>query len=174
MGLTDINGEINLRLFPGDYEVTIENVDPNIFTAFLRIGGDNLLPSSPVFFIDTTQAFPETERPAIVKAVDPAYPPAAKAVRAYGEVKVTVMIDHDGRVTSATATSGPPLLRAAAVVASRQFIFESSGKETERTVELSFAFLPIRKKDTSINRYQNSYRIIVHHDPQPVEFSSSH
>lgn len=41
----------------------------------------------------------------------PPYPPAAIAVQAQGEVKVQVMIDETGRVVSASAISGHPLLR---------------------------------------------------------------
>ena len=47
----------------------------------------------------------------------PAYPPAAKAIRASGAVSVQVLIDESGRVVSANAVSGHPLLRAAAVSA---------------------------------------------------------
>ncbi|NOT46891.1 MAG: energy transducer TonB [Acidobacteria bacterium] len=41
----------------------------------------------------------------------PPYPAAAIAVNAQGEVKVQVMIDESGRVVSASAISGHPLLR---------------------------------------------------------------
>jgi protein TonB len=49
----------------------------------------------------------------------PPYPPAAKAVRASGSVSVQVLIDENGSVVSASAVSGHPLLRAAAVAAAR-------------------------------------------------------
>jgi TonB family protein len=49
----------------------------------------------------------------------PVYPPAARAVRASGAVDVEVLIDEAGNVISATAVSGHPLLRAAAVNAAR-------------------------------------------------------
>ncbi len=49
----------------------------------------------------------------------PPYPAAAKAVRAAGTVSVQVLIDEDGNVISAEATSGHPLLRAAAEQAAR-------------------------------------------------------
>lgn len=44
----------------------------------------------------------------------PPYPPAAKIVGANGEVDVQVTIDETGKVISAKAVSGHPLLRAAA------------------------------------------------------------
>jgi TonB family protein len=43
----------------------------------------------------------------------PAYPAAAMAVRAGGAVSVQILIDEEGNVVTATATSGHPLLRAA-------------------------------------------------------------
>ena len=49
----------------------------------------------------------------------PAYPPAARAVRAAGPVTVQVLIDENGNVVSASAVSGHPLLRAAAAGAAR-------------------------------------------------------
>lgn len=53
----------------------------------------------------------------------PAYPPAAKAVRASGEVKVEVLIDETGSVVSAKAVSGHALLHAAAEQAALQAKF---------------------------------------------------
>ena len=53
----------------------------------------------------------------------PPYPPAARAVRASGAVTVQVLVDEGGRVASATAISGHPLLRSAAVEAARSAIF---------------------------------------------------
>ncbi len=53
----------------------------------------------------------------------PAYPPAAKAVRAAGRVTVQVVIDESGNVISASAASGHPLLKPAAVAAARRAKF---------------------------------------------------
>lgn len=53
----------------------------------------------------------------------PVYPPAAAAVGASGAVNVQVLIDTEGHVDSATAVSGHPLLRAAAVEAARNSKF---------------------------------------------------
>lgn len=44
----------------------------------------------------------------------PPYPPIARAVRVSGTVTVQIVVDEDGRVLSARAVDGPPLLRAAA------------------------------------------------------------
>jgi TonB family protein len=53
----------------------------------------------------------------------PVYPPIAKAARAEGIVTVQVVVDESGRVVSASAVSGHPLLRSAAVAAARQARF---------------------------------------------------
>lgn len=49
----------------------------------------------------------------------PAYPAAAKAVKASGTVVVSVLVDESGKVVTATAVSGHPLLRSAAEQAAR-------------------------------------------------------
>ena len=51
----------------------------------------------------------------------PAYPAAAKALRAGGAVNVQVMIDENGDVNSAAAVSGHPLLRRNSEIAALQF-----------------------------------------------------
>lgn len=53
----------------------------------------------------------------------PPYPPIAKAARASGVVSVQVLIDETGKVISATAISGNPLLRGEAVKAALQARF---------------------------------------------------
>jgi TonB family protein len=53
----------------------------------------------------------------------PPYPPAAAAVRASGTVTVQILVDESGNVVSASAISGHPLLREAAVSAARQAKF---------------------------------------------------
>lgn len=55
--------------------------------------------------------------------VKPAYPAAAKAVRASGAVIVRVLIDENGNVISASAISGHALLQNTAVSAARQSKF---------------------------------------------------
>jgi TonB family protein len=47
----------------------------------------------------------------------PPYPPMAKQAHTTGEVVVEVVVDESGKVISANATTGHPLLRAAAVAA---------------------------------------------------------
>ena len=49
----------------------------------------------------------------------PPYPPIAKTAHVQGTVAVQILIDEQGRVVSAQATSGPPLLQKAASDAAR-------------------------------------------------------
>jgi TonB family protein len=74
----------------------------------------------------------------------PAYPPIAKAVRAQGTVTVQVVVDESGRVISATAVNGHPLLQAAAVAAARQARFEPtllSGKPVKVSGVITYNFV---------------------------------
>lgn len=54
---------------------------------------------------------------------EPVYPPAALAARVQGQVGIQVFIDEQGDVVSASAVSGPPLLRASAVRVARKAKF---------------------------------------------------
>lgn len=53
----------------------------------------------------------------------PVYPPIARAARASGVVTVQIVVDEEGRVISASAVSGHPLLQQSAVAAARQARF---------------------------------------------------
>lgn len=75
----------------------------------------------------------------------PAYPPAARAVRAGGAVSVGVIIDTRGNVVKAEAVSGNPLLRAASAAAAREAKFEPAlvdGKPVVVTGFLVYNFVP--------------------------------
>jgi Ca-activated chloride channel family protein len=75
----------------------------------------------------------------------PTYPAAAKAVTASGAVSVQVVIDERGNVISATATSGHPLLRSAAVAAAQQSKFAPtmlSGNPVKVTGVVVYNFAP--------------------------------
>jgi TonB family protein len=75
----------------------------------------------------------------------PPYPPAARAVRAAGAVSVQVLIDESGSVVSASAVSGHPLLRAAAVQAARGARFSPtmlSGQAVKVSGVITYNFVP--------------------------------
>jgi TonB family protein len=75
--------------------------------------------------------------------VKPAYPPAAKAVGAKGQVSVSVTIDENGNVISASASGGHPLLQPAAVAAARSSKFSPtmlSGQKVKVTGVIIYNF----------------------------------
>lgn len=75
----------------------------------------------------------------------PPYPPAARAVRASGPVSVQVLIDEDGRVISASAINGHPLLRSAAESAARGARFSPtmlSGQRVKVSGVITYNFVP--------------------------------
>ncbi len=75
----------------------------------------------------------------------PQYPEAALAVRAAGAVSVQVLIDEEGNVVSASAVSGHPLLRSAAVTAAREAKFAPvllSGQPVKVSGVLTYNFVP--------------------------------
>ena len=75
----------------------------------------------------------------------PPYPAAARAVRAAGAVSVQVLIDESGNVVSASAVSGHPLLRAAAVQAARGARFsptQLSGQPVKVSGVITYNFVP--------------------------------
>ena len=82
------------------------------------------------------------------KAIDlpkPAYPAAARAVRAQGAVNVQVTVDENGNVIEANAVSGHPLLRASAVSSARNAKFAPtllSGKPVKVTGNIVYNFVP--------------------------------
>ncbi len=79
-----------------------------------------------------------------ISLVKPEYPAAAKAVGAAGAVTVQIVIDKQGNVTSATALSGHPLLRASAVKAALASQFTPimlGGKAVEATGVVVYNFI---------------------------------
>ncbi len=78
-----------------------------------------------------------------IRKVEPTYPPQAKAARISGSVVVEVMINEDGKVESARAVSGHPLLKGAAVDAAQGWKFKPTrleGKTVKVIGTLTFNF----------------------------------
>jgi TonB family protein len=85
----------------------------------------------------------DLEREAVKKS-EPEYPAIAKAARASGTVKVEIEIDGAGKVISARAVSGHPLLRDSAEQAARQWRFKPTllfGKTAKVIGILTFNFV---------------------------------
>jgi len=73
----------------------------------------------------------------------PEYPAIARSARQSGTVSVQVIVDEDGRVISAKAVSGPPLLQAAAAKAAAEALFSPtklSGKPVKVTGIITYNF----------------------------------
>ena len=82
-----------------------------------------------------------------IKRVTPEYPPLASAARVSGTVVVEVTVDEEGKVMSARAVSGHPLLKDAAVDAARGWMFTPttlSGVPVKVIGTITFNFLPPR------------------------------
>ena len=78
-----------------------------------------------------------------IELPQPSYPAIAKAARAEGEVSVRITVDESGRVVSASAVSGHPLLQQAAVAAAREARFEPTtvnGRPVRVSATLSYRF----------------------------------
>jgi TonB family protein len=78
-----------------------------------------------------------------IKRVQPPYPPLAKAAKASGAVQVQIVVSETGEVIEASAISGHPLLRDAAIQAASQWQFkptEVGGKPVKVQGILTFNF----------------------------------
>jgi len=75
----------------------------------------------------------------------PIYPASARGMNAYGKVEVRILVSEAGRVVEATAISGHPALRAAAVDAARQWVYKPTtlnGVPVKAENILTFVFTP--------------------------------
>lgn len=99
-----------------------------------------------------------------ISLAKPAYPPAAKAVRAEGAVSVQVTIDEEGNVISAIAKSGHPLLQAAAVEAARQSKFKPTllqGEAVKVTGVIVYNFVADRSDSAENSNWYNAGRTLA-------------
>jgi TonB family protein len=71
-----------------------------------------------------------------------AHYPSEPGMRAAGRVTVLVSIDRRGRVVSARALCGHPLLVASSVAAARSWTFQPTRKHVTRVGTVSFDFAP--------------------------------
>lgn len=118
------------------------------------VNGEVGTPPPPPAHVTPTPAPPQHTGPVrltseilIGKAISkpaPPYPAIAKQIGMQGSVAVQVLIDEQGHVLSAKATSGPPLLLAAAVQAAYKATFiptKLSGEPVKVTGVITYNFV---------------------------------
>lgn len=79
----------------------------------------------------------------LIKRVEPAYPPLAKAARVQGDVVLSAIIDANGQITNLQLVSGHPMLVPAALTAVRQwrykpYLLNGQPVEVETTITVIF------------------------------------
>ena len=164
----DINGEFNVSLSAGNYEVTLNKELSKNFVAFIKSQENGLNPQNVIFKIKT-ESFSEKLYPKPLSLPNSSYPAAALAIRASGEVVVAVKINKDGKVTSAKAESGHPLLRVVSEQAAMKAVFESSVSNEEREVKLTYIFLTSEDEKKNSKRYSDIFRIQSVANTLPME-----
>lgn len=168
---TDINGEFETNLSAGDYEVTVNKELSKNFIAFINIQENRLNPQNILFRIKTL-SFSENLNPKPLSLPNSPYPAAAIVVRATGEVVVAIKIDKDGKVISAKAESGHPLLRVVSEKTAMKAVFESSANNEEREVKLTYVFLSSKNENENLKRFSNLFRINSIANALPMEIDS--
>lgn len=165
--VSNADGEFTTKLSVGTYEVTINKDISSSFMAFIEIRENAVNPNNVEFVIKTNPLCcgqsPDKLFPKLVKFITSPYPAAARAVRATGEVIVAVKIDKAGKITSAKAENGHPLLRTAAEQAARSSLFVTSENANEREAKLTYVFLSGDGKQ-NLKHYSNPYRVEMIND----------
>lgn len=150
---------LDVKTIQGDTNSTAErpiSADSNENVVAQSLGSgetDNTKPPTedegPKLNTPTPKPVPKTVSGGVVNSkatnlVKPAYPQAARAVRAGGAVNVQVTISESGSVISANAVSGHPLLRGAAEAAARASRFSPttlSGQPVKVTGVIIYNFV---------------------------------
>jgi hypothetical protein len=169
--ITNINGNFEMRLSEGNYEIT--SATDKQFRAFIRITRGPLNPQDVQLILDSTglcrTKLNGVDFPTVLRSSLPVYPSAAQAVRAFGTVTVDLTVDSQGNVVSAKAVSGHLLLRTASEIAAEKFLFEKSNLTSPRKVILDFIYTLSNEKRADLKRYDCPYRIIVPSAPDLTE-----
>lgn len=112
-----------------------------------------------LFLTFSISASAQTEKAKVVRYFAPKYPAAAQAVRAAGTVIVNVKINGDGKVASAVAESGHPLLRRACETAAREWIFSTDSKTEERDAKITFLLRVGNKNKKDKVKFKKPYTL---------------
>ncbi len=173
-GITDGNGHYRLYLPPGNYLITAPELGEESFREYVSVTKESAS-TSRLDIVASTRPLcdPGTYKfLAVQKSVRPPYPPAARAVRAIGNVTVMVNVSEDGMVASAKAMDGHPLLRATAVKAAELFEFDRSGVTEKGEIEFPIRFVFTEtNEEQNVLRFSCDYRIVI--DASPIEVYQS-
>jgi len=176
-GFTDINGNFEIGVSPGDYEITASGISEAKFKLFLKILEQGPNPQNLELIVDSSalceKEFKNVTYPPVIKSSIPKAPPAAIAVRALGTVTVMLKLSSDGKVIWAKAVSGHPLLRPTSEMAARQFEFDLSKNAEVRSVQISFIYIDSGMSRREINRFECPYRIVVIIPSEKIETRES-
>jgi TonB family protein len=82
-----------------------------------------------------------SERPTKLR-VAPVYPEIAKRMHLFGEVKVEVTVDADGKVTAVRTIDGAHILSVAAEEAVRKWKFEPASSSSTEEFSINFPRMP--------------------------------
>lgn len=123
----------------------------------------------------------EEARPVRSASAAPPYPPIAAAARAGGVVMIEVNVDAAGHVSSATALSGHPLLRQAALAAAKLWEFNPEAGAETRVAQLFFVFSEQDSPEDCTKRlpapapeFLSDYQVKIRHAAICVEQSVDH
>jgi TonB family protein len=128
-------------LSPTPYPL-LASLNDNSSSRFLSLDEDEAPPPAPPP-PRSQQSSGKLMDASVIRSPKPVYPPAARAMGASGKVEVQVVISEFGRVISATAISGPMILRPAAAAAATQWVFNPATRDgipvkTEKVLTFTF------------------------------------
>lgn len=166
--VSDNKGKFELDLPPGDYVLTVgEHLSPDA-RLVLKVPEYGPIPGDITFTVDAEKFCCSDKQgkkyPTPTVLPKPPYPPAARAVRAMGEVVVKIELNDDGSVQAAQAVSGHPLLRAASVNAAKGSKFAAPDEASTRSVSLVYVFI-VDGEGLLAYRHSNSFRVDVIAEP---------
>ena len=134
----------------------VDTISPMMYPLLASLNPDNDNSSPRFLSLEEGEAPPPAPPPqrsqqnsgklmdaSVIRSPKPVYPPAARANGVSGKVEVQVVISEAGRVTNATAISGPMILRPAAAAAASQWVFNPATRDgipvrTEKVLTFTF------------------------------------
>lgn len=166
---TDINGDFSFELESGDYILGLPEMKAGDFKVFLRLTETGPNPDRLTFKTDLGELCSTAKYPSVLKrGIPPVYPAAARAVGATGTVLVQVDVGDDGKVKTAKAVSGHPLLRFASERSAAQYEFSPPDPGNETRLMFLFIYLRDWIEPKDIERYDCPFRIVVSSRPPIV------